>query len=206
MPEVSIIDYGMGNLWSVKSAFEYLGKSTIITSDPNLVSSAKVLILPGVGSFRRAMESLKSKLLDEAIIQAVSSKNCKILGICLGMQLMGMSSTENGKTNGLGLFNSKSDKFNNELMPDMKVPHVGFNSVVNESNSKLFKNIPSGSDFYFTHSYKMSFKDLPGIKSISNNSIDFLSAYETENIFATQFHPEKSQTNGLQLLLNFLKA
>ena len=206
MPEVSIIDYGMGNLWSVKSAFEFLGKTTIITSDPNVVSSAKVLILPGVGSFRRAMESLKSKLLDEAIIQAVGSKNSKILGICLGMQLMGMSSTEDGETNGLGLFNSKSDRFNSKLIPEMKVPHVGFNSVISEPNSKLFANIPSGSDFYFTHSYKMNFQDLSGIKSISNNSIDFLSAYESENIFATQFHPEKSQTNGLQLLINFLKA
>ena len=206
MPEVSIIDYGMGNLWSVKSAFEFLGKTTIITSDPNVVSSAKVLILPGVGSFRRAMESLKSKLLDEAIIQAAGSKNSKILGICLGMQLMGMSSTEDGETNGLGLFNSKSDRFNSKLIPEMKVPHVGFNSVISEPNSKLFANIPSGYDFYFTHSYKMNFQDLSGIKSISNNSIDFLSAYESENIFATQFHPEKSQTNGLQLLINFLKA
>jgi glutamine amidotransferase len=206
MKEVTIIDYGMGNLWSVKSAFEFLGCRTEITDEVKKILSAKILVLPGVGSFRRAMEVLSSKQSDKAIVEAIQSNGSKILGICLGMQLLGYSSTEDGDTKGLGIFNSRSEKFSIASNSSIKIPHVGFNSVLSEPNSKLFRNLRTESEFYFTHSYKMSFDNLEGGKAITNYSVDFLSAYENENVFATQFHPEKSQTNGLQLLWNFLEA
>jgi glutamine amidotransferase len=206
MKEVTIIDYGMGNLWSVKSAFEFLGCRSVVTDEIENISSAKILILPGVGSYRRAMQTLSSKQIDKAIVEAIQINGTKILGICLGMQLLGSGSNEDGETKGLGIFNSRSEKFATDPNGNLKVPHVGFNSVLNTPDSKLFRNLAPESEFYFTHSFKMSFENLGGVKAITNHSVDFLSAYENENVFATQFHPEKSQTNGLQLLWNFLKA
>jgi imidazole glycerol-phosphate synthase subunit HisH len=206
MKEVTIVDYGMGNLWSVKSAFEFLGCSAVITDELIKITSAKILILPGVGSYRRAMEILSSKKIDQAIVKAVNLSDVKILGICLGMQLLGQSSNEDGETKGLGVFNSRSEKFNSDLHHNFKIPHVGFNSVMSTADSRLFRHLGPESEFYFTHSYKMSFDNLEGVKAITNHSVDFLSAYEKDNVFATQFHPEKSQTNGLQLLWNFLEA
>jgi glutamine amidotransferase len=206
MKEVTIIDYGMGNLWSVKSAFEFLGCRSVVTDEIEKISSAKILILPGVGSYRRAMQILSSKQIDKAIVKAIQINYTKILGICLGMQLLGSGSSEDGETKGLGIFNSRSEKFVTDPYGNQKVPHVGFNSVLNTPDSKLFKCLAPDSEFYFTHSFKMSFENLGGVKAITNYSVDFLSAYENENVFATQFHPEKSQTNGLQLLWNFLEA
>lgn len=204
--EAVIIDYGMGNLWSVKSALNFIGVETLVTSDPKKIISANILILPGVGAFRRAMTSLNKQGISEAIIEVVGKKKSKILGICLGMQLLGQSSTENGFTDGLGLITSKSEKFNNDDKSDIKIPHVGFNSVYFPEKSILFKQLESGCDFYFTHSYKMTMSNLEGLESTAQYAGDFLAAYENENIFATQFHPEKSQSNGLRLLNNFIMA
>ena len=204
--EVVIIDYGMGNLWSVKSALDFIGVETIISSDPKKITAANILVLPGVGAFRRAMTSLNKTGISEAIIEAVSRKKSKILGICLGMQLLGQSSTEDGFTEGLSLITSKSEKFNNDHNPEVKIPHVGFNSVYFPENSILFQQLEKESDFYFTHSYKMSLSNLEGLESKTHYAGDFLAAYENENIFATQFHPEKSQSNGLRLLHNFIVA
>jgi glutamine amidotransferase len=204
--EVVIIDYGMGNLWSVKSALDFIGVETIISSDPKKITAANILVLPGVGAFRRAMTSLNKTGISEAIIEAVSRKKSKILGICLGMQLLGQSSTEDGFTEGLSLITSNSEKFNNDHNPEVKIPHVGFNSVYFPENSILFQQLEKESDFYFTHSYKMSLSNLEGLESKTHYAGDFLAAYESENIFATQFHPEKSQSNGLRLLQNFIVA
>ena len=204
--EVVIIDYGMGNLWSVKSALDFIGVETIISGDPKKITAANILVLPGVGAFRRAMTSLNKTGISEAIVEAVSRKKSKILGICLGMQLLGQSSTEDGFTEGLSLITSKSEKFNNDHNPEVKIPHVGFNSVYFPENSILFQQLEKESDFYFTHSYKMTLSNLEGLESKTHYAGDFLSAYENENIFATQFHPEKSQSNGLRLLHNFIVA
>jgi len=204
--EVVIIDYGMGNLWSVKSALDFIGVETIISSDPKKITAANILVLPGVGAFRRAMTSLNKTGISEAIIEAVSRKKSKILGICLGMQLLGQSSTEDGFTEGLSLITSKSEKFDNNHNPEVKIPHVGFNSVYFPENSILFQQLEKESDFYFTHSYKMTLSNMEGLVSKTQYAGDFLAAYENENIFATQFHPEKSQSNGLRLLQNFIVA
>jgi glutamine amidotransferase len=200
-----VIDYGMGNLWSVLSALRYLGCNPKVSSDPDEVVRAGSLLLPGVGSFHKAMIALQQKGLDQAIVEAVNIKGSKILGICLGMQLMGTSSSEDGDTLGLGLINSKVDRFTLAEIGANKLPHIGFDSVRSQSNGHLFNGLQSISDFYFVHSYRMLPKDLNGTLATCCYGVEFLAAYEENNIFATQFHPEKSQTNGLMLLRNFLE-
>lgn len=201
---ITVIDYGMGNLWSVLSALRYLGSNPIITSDPDQIISAEALLLPGVGSFRKAMTALQANGLDQAIVEAVQSRGTKILGICLGMQLLGTSSTEDGNTIGLGLIPAEVDRFTIKEVGANKIPHIGFDVVQSETNWPLFKGLKNTSDFYFVHSYRLLPSAISGNCAICNYGVDFLAAYEKNNIFATQFHPEKSQTNGLILLKNFL--
>lgn len=201
---ITIVDYGIGNLWSVGSALRYLGHNSIMSSNPSEVENADMLILPGVGSFRTARLTLRDNRLDEAILEAVVGKGRKILGICLGMQLLAMSSTEDGYTRGLGLISTKVERFDVDVTASLKVPHVGFNQVRSEDYGVLFKDISRSSDFYFVHSYRLRLGEIPGLHGICSYGHDFLAAYEHENVFATQFHPEKSQTNGLKLLKNFL--
>jgi glutamine amidotransferase len=201
---VTIVDYGMGNLWSVQSALRYLGCVAKTSSDPDEILRADSLLLPGVGSFRRAMISLQQKGIDQAIKEAVLLKGRKILGICLGMQLMGLNSTEDGSTVGLGFIRSKVDKFDLEEIGHNKLPHIGFDLVRSQPGTILFKGLPNAADFYFVHSYRMLPIGLNGNLATCQYGIEFLAAYELENIFATQFHPEKSQANGLILLKNFL--
>ena len=204
--EVTIIDYGMGNIWSVASAFKYLDAKVKVSSNPKEVEKSTNLILPGVGSFRKAMQALKSLDMDQAILNNVQGRGSKILGICLGMQLMGIESTEDGSTLGLNLIPSSVEGFTPEEVKSRKIPHVGFNQVAAPIESLLFQSIKTNADFYFVHSFRMLNSNLPGVSSISNHGVDFLSGYEMKNIFATQFHPEKSQINGLKLLRNFLMA
>lgn len=201
---ITVIDYGMGNLWSVSSALRYLGCDPKISGDPEEILKAETLLLPGVGSFRKAMGALQKTGLDQAIIEAVKIKGTKILGICLGMQLMGLSSTEDGDTVGLGLIPVEVNKFTLAEIGSNKIPHIGFDVVHSESSWSLFKGLKSAADFYFVHSYRLLPQDLRGKSAICSYGENFLAAYEENNIFATQFHPEKSQTNGLILLKNFL--
>ncbi len=201
---VVIVDYGKGNIWSVLSALDFLGARAIISSDPSVIVSAEALVLPGVGSFRSAMQELQKTGLDEAIKEAVTIKNRKILGICLGFQLLGESSTEDGSCAGLGIIPAKVERFNPEDLSGRKLPHIGFNEVFLPSEPDLFDGFSGSADFYFVHSYRMLPGLLPGAKAICNYGVDFLAAYQNENVFGAQFHPEKSQTNGLKLLDNFL--
>lgn len=202
---VSIIDYGMGNIWSVVSALKYLGYRSEVTSNKDEIANAKCLLLPGVGSFRRAMQSLQNLDLDRTICDSVN-KGTKILGICLGMQLLGIDGTEEGDTNGLNLIPYKVAKFSKKEVSNRKIPHIGFNSVNFSNNSRLFTGVSPQSDFYFVHSYRMLPNQSESEQATCDYGIQFLAAYEKNNIFATQFHPEKSQTNGLILLSNFLKV
>jgi glutamine amidotransferase len=203
-PTVTVIDYGMGNLWSVLSALRYLGCSPIVSGDPDQIAKADSLILPGVGSFRKAMMALRDKSLDQAIIETVQTKGTKILGVCLGMQLMGTNSSEDGDTPGLGLIKSVVEKFTPQESGTNKIPHIGFDLVHSQPDSNLFKGLQQAADFYFVHSYRMLPAELVGKKATCDYGVKFLAAYEQDNIFAAQFHPEKSQTNGLILLKNFL--
>ena len=200
--KLTIVDYGMGNIWSVESAFQFLDVEVVVSSDPEIISKSECIILPGVGSFKEAMETLTLTNIDEGLNLA-RNKGYKILGICLGMQLLGASSTEEGFTSGLNFFDRKVEYFSNDH--DIKVPHIGFNSVYSHNQSRLFEEIENGSDFYFVHSYRMINNGEDVRHSYCDYGEKFLSSFEFENIFGTQFHPEKSQTNGIKLLQNFLK-
>ena len=207
MAEVVIIDYGMGNILSVESALHYVGAKTMITLTPEIISNASHLILPGVGSFRKAMNNIRRLSIEDAIKTAVTEKGAKILGICLGMQLLGSKSTEDGLTQGLGLVPNKVERLKSfELNQTLKVPHIGFNTVNFSENKDLFSNLPKKADFYFVHSFRMLQECLTGGIGTCTYGEEFLAAFEISNISGTQFHPEKSQTNGLQILKNFLRT
>jgi len=199
--KIVIVDYGMGNIKSIKSALKYLNVEEIIIShELSDIDSADKLILPGVGSFAKAMDTIKKLGLDEHLNKVVKEDKKPILGICLGMQLMTESSTEDGLTKGLGFVSGNVTRFDNN---GLKVPHVGFNQVNVNADSKLYENIEGLSDFYFTHSFKMlSNKEIN--KSTCTYGSEFIVSYENENIAGVQFHPELSQTNGLKLLDNFI--
>ena len=202
--KVVVVDYGMGNLWSVTSALRYLGAECVVSSKPEVVQNADSLILPGVGSFSNAMSALQQRKLIEPLYEVVKVKQRKILGICLGMQLMTESSTEDGKTSGLGFICGHIDRFSSCELGNKKIPHVGFNSVRSVSHGQFFSQFDNEPDFYFIHSYRLLNKKLRGHVATCNYGVDFVAAYQNENIYAVQFHPEKSQTNGLRLLNNFL--
>ena len=206
--KVIIIDYGMGNLWSVASAIKFLGAEPVVSSDPIEIANSNCLVLPGVGSFRRAMETIKTKKYDQAIAEALTNSKTKLLGICLGMQLLGVSSNEDGQTDGLGLVPNRVIKFSSEGNPNIKIPHIGFSEVKSPKNSSLFKNIPDNSCFYFVHSYFMEVADYGATNNhiaTANHGKEFVAAIDSGQVCGTQFHPEKSQTNGLRLIQNFLE-
>ena len=205
MQKIILVDYGAGNLQSIANAINYLGYEAIVSSDPEKILSADQIVLPGVGSYHRAMENLSNQYIDIAIKEFVLHKKRKILGICLGMQLIGKSSTEGGLCGGLGILDFEVDEIVPSELSVFKVPHVGFNQVLAPSGSMLFKGIPANSDFYFVHSYRVKTPMSGAICGICKYEDNFVASYEFENIYATQFHPEKSQTNGLILLSNFLK-
>lgn len=203
--KITIVDYGMGNIWSVQSALKYLGATPLVSGDPAEVRDAEKIILPGVGSFRKAMEALKLSGLDEAMKDAVINRRIKILGICLGMQLLCSRGTEDGETEGLGLIPNLVDKFSEKELGKNKIPHIGFNSVQISDKNGFFADLPDNPDFYFVHSYRILPEKLGGRTAVCSYGVDFLAAFEFDNIYGAQFHPEKSQTNGLIMLRNFLK-
>jgi len=200
--KIAIIDYGMGNLNSIQSALKFLHiQDIVLTNDYKTICNASKLILPGVGSFANAMHKIKSLNLDEILNEVVTIKKKPILGICVGMQLMCKSSEEDGGANGLGFIDTECKKFSNK---NLKIPHVGFNQVKLNFKAKMNKNLPIQSDFYFTHSFRLEInKDINC--SICNYGEDFVASYEKNNIAGTQFHPELSQKNGLNLLKNFIE-
>ena len=197
---IAIIDYGAGNLQSVKKAFDFIGAESVITDNPEIINACDRILLPGVGSFGDAMDSMAKNGLVETVKQnALSGK--PFLGICLGLQLLFEESEESPGVKGLGIFKGKIKKFS----PDMglKIPHIGWNSLEIKQNDILFKGIPENSYVYFVHSYYLHAEDENDIATITNYGIDFHSAVGKNNIFATQFHPEKSGDVGLQILKNF---
>lgn len=195
---IAIIDYGVGNLASVANAFAKLGLKTCITSDPNRVLEADQVILPGVGAFADAMQSLKETGLN-LVIPEIVKRHIPLLGICLGMQLLLTSSMENGLSRGLDIVKGQVVKF----PPLHKVPHMGWNEVVPSGASRLFQGIKPGSYFYFVHSYYTVVDDPSWTAATSDYGLTFTCALEKDNVFATQFHPEKSSAAGLKVLKNF---
>ena len=200
----AIIDYGAGNLTSVLLALKSLGDDPVITGDPALLEQADRIIFPGVGSAASGMLGLKQKNLDAAL-KKCCMQNKPILAICLGMQMLLEFSEEDGGVNGLGLFpgNVKLFKFPPEQR--IKVPHMGWNPV-RPNKHALWNNIPDDSAFYFVHSYYVSADNASDVAGITEyGGFEFVSAVAGKNLFATQFHPERSGETGLQLLKNFLE-
>ena len=198
--EIVIIDYGMGNLRSVQKAFEHVGVNTLISREHEDIRNASKIVLPGVGAFKDAMENLHNLNLIELLNEEVIQKKKLFLGICLGMQLIATKSYEFGETKGLGWIDAEVIRF-----PDteLKIPHVGWNSVAYENRSPLYEGIVENSDFYFVHSYYFN-ADRKYATGICDYGVSYIASIQKENIFATQFHPEKSQTSGLKIIENFV--
>lgn len=199
---VVIIDYDIGNIHSIAQVLEHLGVNYIVSRKHEDVQFADKLILPGVGAFGAAMAKLIEYGLHDDIKVAVE-KGCSLLGICLGMQLLATSSCEGGHNEGLGLIKGEI-LFFKQSIKKVKIPHVGFNSVNNNSGIDILPN-KVDTDFYFTHSY--IFSPLEKCKTATTNyEIDFISAIQKDSIYGVQFHPEKSQSNGISLFEKFVEA
>ena len=199
-----VVDYGMGNLGSVRRSLEVCGATVSVSSDPSALKKSACLILPGVGSFADGMDQLNRRGLSEALRHAVLTERIPLLGICLGMQLLAAEGEEGGKTQGLGLISGRVTRLVAD-QAETRVPHVGWNEVQFQKSAVLFDKIPDGSDFYFVHSYQFIPESQGAISSRTPYCGGFVSSVSSGHIFGTQFHPEKSSKRGLQLLKNFLE-
>lgn len=197
---IAIIDYQMGNLRSVQKALERVGVAAVISSDPQEILRADKVILPGVGAFRDAIAELRRRDL-VGPIRDVVAQGTPFLGICLGLQLLFDVSYEDGEWEGLGIVPGDVVRF--QLGEPWKVPHMGWNAVRAVRSSRLLEGIPEGAHFYFVHSYYVRPRDASWMAMETDYGHPFCAAIERGKLFATQFHPEKSQTHGLQLLRNF---
>jgi len=196
---IVVVDYGMGNLKSVLNAFAKLGAGVTVSGDPGVVGGASSIVLPGVGAFGRCMENLEKKGLADAIKEHIG-KNKRYLGICLGMQILFESSEEAPGVKGLGVIPGKVTRFTGPV----KVPHMGWNSIDIMKESKILNGVSPGDFFYFVHSYYCVPEDEGFISTATEYGTRFTSSVEKGNLFACQFHPEKSQGVGLRLLKNFI--
>ena len=209
--KVAIIDYETGNLKSVLKALELASNNVLKKSNIEIINSTKDLntfdkvVLPGQGSFKQCFKSLNSihGILDE-LTDFVTVKKKPILGICVGMQLFSSFGDEDGGSEGLGWIEGKVKKINLKDI-SLKLPHMGWNNIQINQNSKLLNGIDDDSHFYFVHSYAFDVNKKKYVSATTDYSIEIVSAIEKENIFGTQFHPEKSQANGIKILENFVK-
>lgn len=199
-----IIDYGMGNLFSVKYAFEKCGSDVCISGDPNDITKADNLVLPGVGTFKDGMKNLKERGWIPAIKKAINEEKLPLLGICLGMQLLADKGFEVEETEGLGLIAGEVKKFDS-MIKDEKIPHVGWNEIEIIKQDPLFEGISNKVDFYFVHSYQFLPLNNQDVLTQTPYCGNFVSSIGRDNVWGVQFHPEKSQRPGLKLISNFLK-
>ncbi len=197
---IVIIDYDAGNMKSVEKAFQYLGEDVVITRDRQTILSAPRLVLPGVGAFGDAMAKLRQYDLEETIKEYIKKGN-PFLGICLGLQLLFEDSEETPGTDGLGILNGRILRFSDQM--GLKIPHMGWNSLDFPKQSRLFEGIHENPYVYFVHSYYLQASDPADVAATSSYGITFHAAVEHENVFACQFHPEKSSETGLHMLKNF---
>lgn len=200
---IAIIDYGMGNVRSLMNAFEYIGEDAVVTADFDELAAADRLVLPGVGAFGDAMKAIDAKGLKPVLDHLALEVKKPVLGVCLGMQLFARVSHEHGVHEGLGWLDAEILPL--DVAPPAKVPHVGWNAVSFAPDEWLFRGLPSGeSDYYFVHSYHMVCRDPADRIGTTDHGGAVTAAVRRGNLVATQFHPEKSQDNGLQLLQNWL--
>ena len=199
---VSIIDYGMGNLDSVARAVEHCGGRPRICSNPDELGSPTHLILPGVGAFDRGVRNLRARGMVEPLEELVRERSILVLGLCLGMQLLAERGMEGTGSPGLGWIAGEVVRL--EGMDGERVPHVGWNEVMLQRTHPLLDGIPSGSDFFFTHSYRFDCRKASNVLAITPYDGGFTSIVGDANVLGVQFHPEKSQRMGLRLIRNFL--
>ncbi len=199
-PEIAIIDYGMGNLRSVQKAFEKVGHAAVVTSDPAVVAKAAKVVLPGVGAFEDAVHELKVRNLVRPVLAAIESGK-PFLGICLGLQLLFDVGYENGRHEGLGVLRGEVVRF--DLPEGYSVPHMGWNQLEIAHCAPVLKDIDPGTYVYFVHSYYVVPQDAGVIATTTDYGGPFCSMVWRDNVFASQFHPEKSQSQGLKILRNF---
>lgn len=196
---IAVIDYGMGNLRSVQKAVEHVGACGVVTSNPREVAKAEKVIFPGVGAFGDAMAELEKRELTAPILESIRSGK-PFLGICLGLQLLFESSRENPGVKGFGVFKGTVDKFEG----DFKIPHMGWNQIrIKNKACPILKEAVDGTYYYFVHSYYVAPKDASIAACTTSYGKDFVSMVWKDNIYATQFHLEKSQENGLKILKAF---
>lgn len=204
---IAIIDYDMGNLKSVSKALECVGANVCVTRDPKKIQNADKLVLPGVGAFGECMKNLENYGLVNVIKNEIT-KGKWFLGICLGLQLLFEESEEFGPVKGLGILKGKVMKFNHSpstiYHPPLKIPHIGWNQVQKKKTPTLLKGIEDNSSFYFVHSYYVVPREKSVISTTTEYGVNFCSSIQKGNIFAMQFHPEKSQKLGLEVLKNFV--
>ncbi|MFL5340842.1 MAG: imidazole glycerol phosphate synthase subunit HisH [Gemmataceae bacterium] len=199
--EIVIVDYGMANLRSVQKAFEHVGQPAVIANDPERLAAAKKLVLPGVGAFCDGIAQLRSSGLTEPIFDHVRAGR-PLLGICLGLQFLFSRSHEDGLFSGLDLFKGDVVRFANQ--PGLKVPHMGWNQLrFRKKNCPLFHGLSNGDAVYFVHSYYAAPQSADLVAAEADYPTPFAAAVWQDNVFATQFHPEKSQAVGLTMLKNF---
>jgi glutamine amidotransferase len=200
---VAVVDYGMCNLDSVRRAVEECGGTVVVTGQARDLETANRIILPGVGAFPEAMRNIKALSLDHVLYEQAIEGNIPLLGICLGMQLLASKGWEGKETDGLGLIPGEVRRLE-PFGVDTRIPHVGWNEVHPTQESPLFRDIPFGKDFYFVHSYQFCLENDAHILAHTPYAGRFVSAVQSGSVFGVQFHPEKSQKMGFQLLKNFL--
>ena len=201
--DIVIIDYGVGNFQSVANALAFLGYPFLVSSSPAAVASARMLILPGVGAFHEAMKNLAARNLIEPLREQVLTNKKPILGICLGMQVLASSSQEFGLHQGLGWIEGAVVRFADA--PGFPLPHVGWNNLDIVQRDPLFSRVGEHPNYYFDHSFHFAC-DRRYVVATCRYGVEFVAAVRKENIFGTQFHPEKSQGNGLKLFRSFIES
>jgi glutamine amidotransferase len=211
---LAIVDYGRGNLWSVQNGFAQVGAQVQISGDPDIIRSADAVVFPGVGAFRDCMQNLAVRGLDQALHEVIQAGK-PVLAICVGMQALLSESEEFGLTPGLGIFEGQVRRFPDTLpawrFPDtlpasttrLKVPHMGWNQLQQQRACPLLAGIPDSTFAYFVHSYYAVPKDTAAVMATTDYGVEFASVLWRDNLYATQFHPEKSQHWGLRILQNF---
>lgn len=199
---IAVVDYGMGNVRSLMNAIEWLGGEPVLTADPAALADAERILLPGVGAFGDAMAAIRARGLDAILRREAVERRKPLLGICLGLQLFARSSEEHGHHEGLGWLDATVVRFPSR--PGLKVPHMGWSAVAPARSHPLFAGIAQGAWFYFVHSFHIVCADPADALAGCTHGVPFTAAVCRGNLAAVQFHPEKSQDNGLKLLENFL--